>query len=127
MFLIEAIQQIHQAQSSLTDELQRLARIFKVSTLVVLRRVHDSGYMDDAQYWEEFHAELQRVLDLMADGGGGGGNFYNTQPLRISRRFARAVITSAAEGQTSYRDAFRMLGVKKTATFQELSNQLGIS
>jgi Zn-dependent peptidase ImmA (M78 family) len=124
---IDAIRQAYREQANLTEELQRLARTFKVSTLVVLRRLRDAGYMGEGQYWDAFHVELQRVLDLMADGGGSGGNFYNTQPLRVSRRFVRAVITSAGEGQTSYRDAFRMLGIKKTSTFQELSSQLGIS
>lgn len=124
---LSAVADAYKSQGELTEELQRLARTFKVSTLVVLRRIRDAGYLDEANYWDAFHAELQRVLDLMGDGGGGGGNFYNTQPLRVSRRFARAVITSASEGQTSYRDAFRMLGVKRTSTFEELSNQLGIT
>lgn len=121
-----AVKETYMTQVNLTDELQRLARKFKVSTLVVLRRIRDAGYLGEANYWDAYHEELRRVLDLMGEGRG-GGNFYNTQPIRVSRRFARAVITSAHEGQTTYRDAFRMLGVKKTSTFQELGSQLGLA
>ena len=120
---ISALEQSYTAQSALTGELKRLAAEFKVSTLVVLRRIRDARFLDEASYWEAFHAELERVLELMGNAGS-GGNFYNTQPLRVSRRFATAVIASASEGQTTFRDAFRMLGIKKTSTFEELRNKL---
>ena len=112
--------------ASLDDELERLARSFRVSTLVILRRVHDAGFLSDEEYWSAFKAERERVLGFMGQGVTEGGNFYNTQPVRMSKRFTRAVIASTLEGRTLYRDGMRLLGVKKVATFEQLSQHLDV-
>ncbi|WP_262324321.1 helix-turn-helix domain-containing protein [Acidiferrimicrobium sp. IK] len=116
------------ADEPLTDKLERVARRYKVSTLVVLRRVHDAGGLTWDAYRTAYRAELDRIMGIVeARGGRSGGNFFNTQPARVSRRFARAVVTSTLEGQTLHRDAFRMLGLKKATTFQEMAARLGTS
>ena len=105
-------------------ELQRLARKFKSSTLVVLRRIHEAGYLSWEEYRRSYLDEYKRAMESPR---GGGGDFYNTQPVRVSRIFAQAVITSTLEGHTSYTDAFQMLGFKKTSTFYELADRLGVT
>ncbi len=105
-------------------ERQHLARRFKVSTLVILRRLLDAEYLTRARFQEEYQAELVRLTSIRRTSG---GDFYLTQAARLSRRFARALVVSTLEGQTLYRDAFQMLGVCKHATFRELGNQLGLA
>ncbi len=114
----------YRRNSDLSEETDRLARRFKVSTLVVLRRIHDVGGLTRDQFWKAYKEELER---LRAIPKGSGGDFYLTQAVRVSKRFARALVMSTLEGQTLYRDAFRMLGFSKLTTFQELGRSLGVA
>ncbi len=107
---------------SIHEEVERLARQFKVSTLVILRRMMDVGALGREDFEREWRAEMDRLTTMRR---GSGGNFYLTAAARVSRRFARAVVESALEGRTSYRDAFHMLGIKKHETFCRLSSALG--
>jgi Zn-dependent peptidase ImmA (M78 family) len=109
--------------SELRAELDRLARRFKVSTLVILRRIHDAGGLTRQEFWLAYENELERLLGIAK---GSGGNFYLTQAARVSKRFARALVISTLEGQTLHRDAFRMLGFAKLETFKKLGRSLGV-
>jgi Zn-dependent peptidase ImmA (M78 family) len=112
----------YQPGNPLGEEINRLARPFKVSTLVVLRRIHDVGGLTQDQFWRAYGEELERLVALPA---GSGGDFYLTPGARASKRFARALVVSALEGRSSLTEAFRFLGFKKMATFRELGHSLG--
>jgi Zn-dependent peptidase ImmA (M78 family) len=114
-----------QPAEALDATLRRLARRFKVSTLVILRRLLDADVLDRAGFEEAWRAELDRLREF-ARAGAGGGDFYRTTLSRVSRRFARALVESTLEGQTLYRDAFRMLGVAKTQTFNNIGREVGV-
>lgn len=114
-----------QPREPLDQALQRLARLFKVSTLVILRRLLDAGALDRPSFDQAWTSERER-LRALADAGSGGGDFYRTTLSRVSRRFARALVESTLEGQTLYRDAFRMLGVSKTETFNKIGREVGV-
>lgn len=108
----------------LGEEMQRLARLYKVSTLVILRRLYDVGMLGREAMWKAYADEVVR---LRAMPRGSGGDFYLTQAARVSKRFARALIVSTLEGQTLHRDAFRLLGFSKLDTFRELGRSVGVS
>lgn len=109
--------------ADLTEEVVRLARHFKVSTLVILRRMLDAGGLTQQQFWDAYHAEVARLQKIQR---GSGGNFYLTQSARVGKRFAAALVASTLEGQTRYTDAFRLLGFSKLSTFKELGRSLGV-
>ena len=108
----------------LEQAIPRLARRFKVSTLVVLRRLFDAGALPREAFWQAYRAEVTRLRAVQRPGG--GGNFYLSQAARVSKRFARALVESTLEGRTLYRDAMRMLGVSKVETFNELGRSLRV-
>ncbi|MGO1591720.1 MAG: ImmA/IrrE family metallo-endopeptidase [Ancrocorticia sp.] len=110
-------------------ELEGLAARYRVSTLVILKQLYSSQLIDWDTYSGRYDEELDRLKTIL-DGRKGsvsGGNYYYTQPLRLSRQFARAVFSSTFEGTTAYRDAYRLLGTKKNATFWNLATKLGVS
>lgn len=110
------------------EELEGLATRFRVSTLAVLRRMRDTGRLDGELFWTAYRAEQARIAALMGQRAkSSGGNFYNSRPVQLSKRFARAVISSTLEGGTLYSDAFRLLGTKKQSTFDSLGVSLGVA
>jgi Zn-dependent peptidase ImmA (M78 family) len=112
--------------ASVADEAQRLAAQFRVSTLVILRRLRDVGVLSPEDFTAAFSAERERVMAIDR-GREPGGNFFNTLPVRASKRFTQAVVASTAEGTTLYRDAFRLLGFRKQKTFDELRRRQGVA
>lgn len=117
------IREEYDKRAELQDQVSLLARRFKVSTLVILRRIHDAGGLTRKEFWDAYEQERER---LGAVPKGSGGNFYLTQAARVSKRFATALVVSTLEGQTLYHDAFRMLGFSKHTTFRELGRSLGV-
>jgi Zn-dependent peptidase ImmA (M78 family)/transcriptional regulator with XRE-family HTH domain len=112
------------AGEPLAETLKRLARHFKVSSLVILRRLLDAGRIDRAAFFAAYRAELARLHEIEARATG-GGDFYRTTAARVSKRFARALVESTLEGRTLFRDAFHMLGIAKSSTFNEFGRSLG--
>ena len=109
----------------LDQALQRLARQFKVSTLVILRRLLDADAIPRDMFRTAWERERERLRALADAASSGGGDFYRTTLSRVGKRFARALVESTLEGQTLYRDAFRMLGVQKTESFNTIGREVG--
>lgn len=111
--------------ADLRAQLQPLAERFRVSRQVILGRIREAGALTWDEYLAELNVERERVAAILAERGS-GGNYYNTKPVQVGKRFARALVASALEGQTSYSEAFRLLGLKKAATFDRLAERLGV-
>jgi Zn-dependent peptidase ImmA (M78 family) len=96
---------------------------FKVSSLVILRRLKDVDHINNAQFQALYQEELD-AFEQREQRQTGGGNYYLNQPNKVSRKFATALVASTLEGRTNYRDAFSLLDMKKTQTFKEFARTL---
>ncbi len=106
-----------------TDSIVRLVRYFKVSSLVILRRLRDAQYLTEEEFRRLYTDEL--VQFNQKSSGGSGGDFYRTLRTRLGKRFASALIGSTLEGTTAYRDAFQLLGVNNSEKIQRLAAMVG--
>ncbi|KKZ12855.1 MAG: DNA-binding protein [Candidatus Synechococcus spongiarum 142] len=123
--LRESIQENLQEQEELSKILSRLGKIFKVSKLVLLRRLLDASYLDRESFEIAWQNECMN-WNISVQSKKSGGDFCRTTLSRVGHKFAEALIISTLEGQTLYRDAFRMLGVSGAETFNNLARKLKV-
>ncbi len=108
-----------------TDFIAYATRYFKVSSLVILRRLNDASLISDDEFRVRYFDELNEFRDKKSKGSG-GGNWYNNVRGRLGDRFVRALISSTLSGQTTYRDAGRLLGSSKSESLHQLAKQVGV-
>lgn len=113
----------YDSNAELSVEINRLARHFKVSTLVILRRIYDEQKLNKDEFWSAYHDEVKRIAEKNR---GNGGNYHYTTSARASKRFARALISSALEGRTTLKEAMRLLGVNKMSAFMKVAKNLKV-
>lgn len=121
----ELLRQKIQKGESLQERLQHLARCFKVSNLVILRRLYDEGVLDRVNFQTHWNNEQKRLASISQNRRGGGGNFSKTTLKRVSNRFARTLIQDTLNGHTQFTEAYRMLGINAEA-FNSLAQELGL-
>lgn len=92
------------------DKYQQIARYFKVSELVVVRRALDLKMITFESY-KEFYEKREEDLKSRKKPNG-GGHFHNTANWRIGPKFSDALISRVKEGKTLYREAYKLTGIK---------------
>ena len=107
------------------EKVDRIAREFKVSKLVVLIRAFNLRLLS----WSKQKVYWQKEMELCKqqskkDEENGGGDYYHTKRYRVSDRFSRAVIANTFEDRTSYRDAFSLLGIKNGDMLKKYAEHL---
>lgn len=94
-----------------TAELQRLARFYRVSAIVVLRRAYELGLIGKGQ----FISLLEEARGFRSEhderSEEGGGNFYATLGARNGERFTSVILGALRGGRLLYREAARLLDV----------------
>ena len=126
--LIRQIYDNKKIKLNFSNEIQRLAKYFKVSSLVILRRIYDMKKLTAKEFSARYEEELKRLNDIQKKNKkkSGGGDFFLTLKVRVSPRFAKALVSHTLEGHTSFRESFQLLGVKKMSTFKEAGKSVGV-
>ena len=108
------------------DAIPGLSRHFKVSNMVLLRRLHHSDLINSPTFHRLFAAELRKDRNNRDSSSQGGSDFYVNLLNRVSRTFARSVYLDARSGNTLYADAYKMLGLSKRSTLEAMGEKLGV-
>jgi Zn-dependent peptidase ImmA (M78 family) len=86
--------------------LDYLERFFKVSKLVIARRLLDLGFYTRPQFFD-FYNNYKILWDKKKNGIG-GGSFYANQPYRVGVKFFDTVNSAATSGKLLYTDAYKL-------------------
>ncbi len=106
------------------DRITLTARQFGVSSLVILRRLHDAALLNEGDFQRLYNDEIVQFSQKSSDRKEGGGDFYRTLSTRLGKRFASALVESTLEGGTPYREAFQLLGVRNAESVRKLASTL---
>lgn len=100
------------------EQINQLSNMFKVSETALAIKLRELKLISKTVLDEIIDEGIKNFASRTD--GGSGGNFYNTFNTRISPTFTQAVIRSAETGDTSYSNAFRLLGGIKGRTYDEI-------
>jgi len=88
-----------------------LASYFKVSPLVIGRRLLDAGKITKDEFFGFYNTYMSKVR-TERQSREGGGNFYSNCDYRIGRPFANAIGRAVKSGKLLYRDAYKLTGLQ---------------
>lgn len=95
---------------SITDtDIENLAQHFKVSQIVIARRLLDIGKINEERFKSFYETYLSKINQQKKQEG---GNFYEMVKYRYSERFLQIIKLAIQDGTISYRDAYRLLSFK---------------
>ena len=124
---LDEIKRVWRNSDDRLDGIRQAARYFRVSNLVMARRIYDAGYLDYPEF-QALYDELEqsgKTVNKKEDDRGGG--FVNPSRSRFGEQLLRALVGSVYAGKTPYREAMQLLGVSKPKTIDTLGKGLGMA
>lgn len=103
------------------SEIEKIARYFKVSQIVIARRLLDLGKLSRAEFFEFYDDYIKRDIQKKEDKES-GGDFYRTQRKRLSVRFLSFVNQAVLENKLLIRDAYQLTDLKGN-TYQKFMKE----
>lgn len=105
------------------QRIKTLSRIFKVSPIVIGRRLLDTKLMTKEDFFT-FYNQYIEFINKKKESQGSGGNFYATAKKRISLRFANYINNAVKENKLLYRDAYKLTSLKGDTYSRFMKEQL---
>ncbi len=103
-----------------------IADTYHVSFVMALKRAYDLKFISYEDYKEQYELEMARWEEIKQHKRSGGGDYYKTAGARVSKLFSHSVISATLEGKLLYRDATKLLNIKKISTFENYLQEMGI-
>lgn len=114
-FLVPSVEIQKYYQNITNNVYEQLAKQFKVSQIVIARRLLDLNLIDKDNFYKFLKQSERREMKKVTTKG---GNFYGTEKIRLSRRFLR-ILKSAVENNTIlYRDALLVTNLNAKTYFK---------
>lgn len=99
------------AYERMGNDYNSIAHTFKVSRIVILRRLLDLGKISKTDFNAAYISFKISPTEQYQKNKDSKGNYYNSAPYKISREFFKLVYTSVKTNKTLYRDAFKLTGL----------------
>lgn len=109
------------------DKVEALARYFKCSRYVIVRKALDQKKISRKRYGEIvtiLSEQYKKWKEDQSEKKSSGGDFYKTLGSRLDHRFIEALANSAKEGRTQYTEIYRLTNTNRK-TFGKLLHDIG--
>lgn len=108
------------------ENIQNIARLFRVSTFVVLIKAFENKLFPLGEYTQlKLQLQNKQIEKEEDKSAGESGNFYNAFRARNSNTLINVIIGSALEGKELYKEASDLLGIKVN-TIESVAVHFGI-
>jgi len=101
--------------SKQTKDYEELAKHFKVSQIVIARRLYDLNLISKDDFIKFLQKNKEKEYSKSISKG---GNFYETVKLRLSQRFLNLLKSAIYENVITYRDALLITELKAKSFFK---------
>ncbi len=113
-----------QTQWKETQNFEELAKIFKVSQIVIGRRALDTGKIRRDEFFDFYNEHIAK-FEKWKDDRGDGGNFYATLRKRLNPRFFATVHQAVKESKLLYKHAYELTGLRGN-TYQKAVEEFNL-
>ncbi|MEJ5305852.1 MAG: ImmA/IrrE family metallo-endopeptidase [Ignavibacteria bacterium] len=96
---------------SLETDIEKIARTFKVSQIVIARRLLDLKIIDKSKFFEFYNEYIKRDF-MKKEEKESGGDFYKTQRKKLGRRFLNYINQAVLTNKLLVREAYQLTGLK---------------